>query len=722
MEQKKAATSLNSTKDNGFPGTSQETASGLRGKSRGYTLVITEKPETARRIAFALDRANRPRKMCERGAPYYVAQQNEEIFVVPALGHLYTVAAEKSAKAAFPLLRFKWVPRYLAEKKAKQTRQWLETFTKLSGKASRFVDACDYDIEGSIIGYNILKYACKGKEKTAKRMKYSTLTDDELQKAYQSPMQHLDFALIEAGLARHEIDWLYGINLSRTLTAATKNYGKYKNLSIGRVQGPTLRFLATREEAIKNFVPIRYWQISAKIEIDGRVLEAEYENTRISDKTEAIHIKEACNAKNGVIQKIEERLTRLQPPVPFDLGTLQAEAYRLFKYTPKTTSEIAQHLYLDALISYPRTSNQKLPLTIDYRKVLQSLWNVADYRQLIDNLLTKPRLTPHEGRGQDFAHPAIYPTGRFPDRRLERQEINLCDLIVRRFMAVFADPALKRSTKAVIDVGSYHFHLTGEETVKEGWMRFYSPYVRPESISLPQMRELQSVNVRSIDVRAKSTEPPPRHDPRSLLRKMENAVIGTKATRAGIIETLYKRGYVKDQKMVLTDLGLELFYILEEHSPSIISPDLTREIENQMNSIRENCEKRGKMISENADKVKKIVQGLKDRENEIGERLTQAIRRGATKEETIGACPTCGEGTLFIVRSRSTCKRFLGCTNYFKGICKTSFPLPQNGIITRSRRNCKSCGWPTLRVQTKPKRFWTLCFNPQCSRKRIRKS
>jgi DNA topoisomerase-1 len=128
------------------------------------------------------------------------------------------------------------------------------------------------------------------------------------------------------------------------------------------------------------------------------------------------------------------------------------------------------------------------------------------------------------------------------------------------------------------------------------------------------------------------------------------------------------------------------------------------------------------MISENADKVKKIVQGLKDRENEIGERLTQAIRRGATKEETIGACPTCGEGTLFIVRSRSTGKRFLGCTNYFKGICKTSFPLPQNGIITRSGRNCRSCGWPTLRVQTKPKRFWTLCFNPQCSRKRIRKS
>jgi DNA topoisomerase-1 len=126
------------------------------------------------------------------------------------------------------------------------------------------------------------------------------------------------------------------------------------------------------------------------------------------------------------------------------------------------------------------------------------------------------------------------------------------------------------------------------------------------------------------------------------------------------------------------------------------------------------------MISENADKVRTIVRGLKDREDEIGKRLTRAARRIATRDETIGTCPTCGKGTLFIIRSRNTGKRFIGCTNYFKGICKTSFPLPQSGFISRSGRACKRCGWPTLRAQTKLKHFWTLCFNPQCPGKRIK--
>ena len=219
-----------------------------RAEFERHTLVVTEKPETARRLAFALDREKKPKKMWESGVPYYVAQRNGEITVVPALGHLYTVAEEKDGRSCCPVLNFRWLPRFLAEKKAKQTRRWLEVFSKLARNANRFVDACDYDIEGSIIGYNILKYACSGKDKAAKRMKYSTLADEELLKAYRNPMQHLDFDLIEAGLARHEIDWLYGINLSRTLTTAVKNCsGKYTTLSIGRVQGPTLISCGERE-------------------------------------------------------------------------------------------------------------------------------------------------------------------------------------------------------------------------------------------------------------------------------------------------------------------------------------------------------------------------------------------------------------------------------------------------------------------------------------------
>jgi DNA topoisomerase-1 len=169
-------------------------------------MIITEKPDAAQRIASALDAKGKPKKMENNGVPYYVAKRDTEIVVVPAIGHLYTVAEERSGRNHYPVFSFKWLPRYAAEKGAKQTRTWLETISKLSNDADVFIDACDYDIEGSIIGYCLLKYACNNKESISKRMKYSTLTKEELEKSYAEMLPHLDFALIEAGRTRHEVE------------------------------------------------------------------------------------------------------------------------------------------------------------------------------------------------------------------------------------------------------------------------------------------------------------------------------------------------------------------------------------------------------------------------------------------------------------------------------------------------------------------------------------
>ena len=209
---------------------------------------------------MALDEDGKAKKMFDRGVPYYQAYRNGEIIVIPALGHLYTVAGKEKANRDYPVFDYRWVPRYLAERGASKIRVWLKVIAKLAGDAGDFVDACDFDIEGSIIGYCILKYACGSKEENAKRMKYSTLTTEELQESYDHLLPHLDFALVEAGLTRHEVDWLYGINLSRALTTAAKNSsGQYATISTGRVQGPTLKFLEEREKTIKSFVPTPYW-------------------------------------------------------------------------------------------------------------------------------------------------------------------------------------------------------------------------------------------------------------------------------------------------------------------------------------------------------------------------------------------------------------------------------------------------------------------------------
>lgn len=687
-----------------------------------YTLIITEKPDAAQRIASALDLKGKAKKMEDNGVPYYVAERDKPIIVVPAIGHLYTVAEERSGRNYYPVFSFKWVPRYMAERGAKQIRVWLETISKLAENADTYIDACDYDIEGSIIGYCILRYACGGKDDIAKRMKYSTLTKGELEKAYAELLPKLDFALIEAGRTRHEVDWLYGVNLSRALTIAAKDWsGKYATLSTGRVQGPTLRFLVAREKSIRSFVPTPYWEIRAEIEIDGKVFEAEYEKDMIETKKEAEAIINACKGKDGIVESIDFKQFQQMPPTPFDIGALQSEAYSLFGYTPRRTLDIAQRLYLEALISYPRTSSQKLPPAINYEEILKNLSSVSEYKKLTAELLAKKKLKPNEGKKEDPAHPAIYPTGNLPERVLEEPERRIWDLVVRRFMAVFGEPAIRQSVKVCINVNGQRFFLRGRQTLKEGWLRFYEPYVRAEEVLLPQIKKEQKLKVKQVILEDKFTKPPPRYNPGSLLKKMEEVGIGTKATRADIIQTLYDRKYVRDERIVVTDLGFEVLEVLKSHCPTIVSIELTKKLEERMEKIQTNMEKRENVLLDAIEILKPVVEELKDKEKTIGEQLSNAIKRARLEERIVGQCPICGTGTLMILYSRKTGKRFIGCTNYFKKLCNTAFPLPQRGTVRPLGRNCRGCGWPTVQVRIKGRRPWNLCFNPECPLKEERR-
>ena len=683
-----------------------------------YTLVITEKPDAASRIASALDAEGKAAKKVENGVPYYMAKRSEDIVVVPALGHLYTVAGKKRGKRGYPVFDFHWVPRYLAERGAARIRTWLKVISKLAENADKFIDACDYDVEGSIIGYSILKYACGGKEKAAQRMKYSTLTREELKKSYAETLPSLDFALIEAGLTRHEVDWLYGINLSRALTTAAKNYsGRYATLSTGRVQGPTLNFLEARERSIKCFVPTPYWNIKTKVKIGRRVFEAEYEKSVIETRAEADAIIDSCKCKDGEIEEVETKEFQQMPPLPFDLGSLQSEAYRLFRYTPMRTSSIAQRLYLAALISYPRTSSQKLPPAIGYQAILKQLGRTREYAKLSAELLAKPKLKPTKGKKIDPAHPGIYPTGNLPERSLNNAERNVWDLVVRRFMAVFGEPAVMQSRKVSISINDNRFQLNGRETLEEGWLRFYEPYVRSKDVMLPPMEKGQKVSVKQVVLENMFTKPPSRYNPSSLLRRMEKEEIGTKATRAGIIQTLNDRKYIHEERIVVTYLGFEVIDVLKKYCPAVVSLELTRKLEEKMNEIQQGNETRENVLRGVIEILKPVTEKLKENEQVIGERLSQALMKAKLEERIVGACPSCHGGKLVILRSRKSGKRFVGCTNYFEGACKTAFPLPQKGLAKPSGVVCKSCGWCTVWIWIRGRRPWNLCLNPECPAK-----
>lgn len=472
------------------------------------------------------------------------------------------------------------------------------------------------------------------------------------------------------------------------------------------------------EKEIQSHLPIPFWSIKAVCKLEEILYEVKFEIEKIDTKTEADKIVKECNGKTGVVKDIELKKSRQMPPIPFDVGGLQTEAYKIFRFTPSRTLGIAEKLYLKALISYPRTSSQKLPPIINYREILTLLSHAKMYRPFANELLTKKVLRPYEGEKEDPAHPAIYPTGTLPDKPLESAEQKIFDLVVRRFMAVFGEPALKQTVKVTIKVADHTFYLYGRRTVEDGWLKYYSPYVKSDEIILPPIEIGQKVPLETVTCEDKFTAPPPRYNPSSLLKLMEDQAIGTKATRAEIIDILFDRNYIKDM-MLVTDLGFYVIDTLEKYCKGIISVELTRELEEKMKKIEAGEEERENVLADAIGKLKPLLEEFKSREREIGKELSEAIQNARLQERTIGTCPVCGTGKLLILRSRRTLKQFIGCSNFFEHLCNAGFPLPQKAIVKPLRRSCTICQWPMVLVRIYGRHHpWNLCFNPNCPAKR----
>jgi len=679
------------------------------------TLILTEKPDAALHVAEALSSDKRPAKISVGGVPFYeVVLGDERILVCSALGHLYAVAEKSSgARSHYPVWDFAWRPKHEIERNQKRQERWIHSIAKMSKQVDRFVSACDYDLEGATIGYTVLKYACNGAHEKAQRMKFSTLTTKELREAYAHVSPQLDMALANAGMCRHEVDWLYGINLSRALTqSALKASKRYSTLSTGRVQGPTLRFVVEREREIQTFVPIPYWRLRNAVEVDGQIVEAEYEIDCLEVREEAERVVRDCLGKRGIIERLESRTFRIPPPNPFDLPSLQAEAYRHFGITPRAALTIAEHLYLDQLISYPRTSSQKLPPSIGYEEILRGLSGIQAYRPATTELLSSGRLVPHEGAKVDPAHPAVYPTGTLPKARMDPREQKIYDLVVRRFLATFGNTATKQSDKATIKVGEHRFFLHGSRILERGWIHLYGPYAKFEETTLPQLREGQEVTLSEVTLEDKHTQPPARYNPSSLLRAMEDAGIGTKATRADIIETLYRRGYVREQRMIATPLAFRVTEILTTYCPRVADTVFTRELESMMEQIELGKQTRETVVLETVDYLKPIIEDLKAREDEIGRGLRGVIDEMRLASITLDVpCPKCNS-TLKVVRNPKTKKRFIGCAGKWKNNCTFGLPLPQFGALTLLAKRCPICSFQMVQVRSKGRRPLVSC--PQC--------
>ena len=680
------------------------------------TLIITEKPQAAEKIAAALSDGKDEKITTKDRVSYYEFFKNGKRYIVGcAVGHLFGIQ-QIAARGPFPNFEVEWRPNFERKSKAADfTKKYYDTLKKLVKESDEFIVATDYDVEGEVIGWNVVRFiAGKAAEQSAKRMKFSALTKDELEQSFENLQPSINWGSAVAGETRHYIDWFYGINLSRGLMKAISSTGTFRILSIGRVQGPALSIVAERENEIKSFKSEPYWQVFLRVQdIKKQSVEVKYP-TDLFDEKELAKFRFLQGRKAMASTTIKDE--NITPPVPFDLTTLQTECYKYFGLTPSQTLKVAQSLYLDGVISYPRTSSQKYPEGIGYDKILK---NLKKYTQLVKHVTRK---VPVEGKKSDPAHPAIYPTGEMK-KNLGAQEKKVYDLVVRRFISCFSNDAIVESKRITVEVSGtgLKFYANGAQIKEKGWMNVYKSSLKEGDI--PTMNG--EVDVKEIRIEEKKTTPPNRYSAASLVKELEKRNLGTKATRAAIVETLYSRGYVHEKSIEVSDLGMKMFDALTKYSPEILDLELTRNMEKELEGIQEakkDFEKKEEKILDDAKKeVTKIAQEITKNLIEIGKSLEEASGAVIEKEReasSMTTCPVCKKGRLRVMFGKKFKRYFVSCDAYPE--CKTIYSLPPNGMMKPAtdkegnQEMCKQCDFPMVLSLRKGARPWRFCFNPKC--------
>jgi DNA topoisomerase-1 len=284
-------------------------------------------------------------------------------------------------------------------------------------------------------------------------------------------------------------------------------------------------------------------------------------------------------------------------------------------------------------------------------------------------------------------------------------EQKLFDLIIRRFLATFGEAASRQSDRVTIRVGQYQFYLRGARILSKGWIEFYGRYAKFDEILLPPLKEGQQIAVKEIHVNERCTQPPPRYNPSSLLKSMEDMEIGTKATRADIIQTLYERAYVEDDRRSIraTPLALCVNEILIKYCPKVIDVRFTRELETMMEQIEKGEETREHVVHATVEYLKPILEDLKSKEAEIGRKLATTIQEMWMNKRTLNVpCPKCGKALIRITGMNG--KRFIGHKVMAK--CNFSLPLPPIHMaeLDLLRKLCPDCGFQMVKVKWKGRR------------------
>jgi DNA topoisomerase-1 len=663
-------------------------------------LVICEKNIAARRIASILSNGNS--KYIRMGSipVYEFTKDSEQWKIIGLKGHIINLDFPKDYNIwnKIPPKDLINVP---PEKRVSERGIASALKSLVSGNPFLIV-ATDFDREGELIGVEVIDLLKKYNQNITdiKRAKFSAITNYEINNAF-SNLSEVDYNISSAGESRQIIDLIWGAVLTRFISLTARKVGK-DFLSIGRVQSPTLALLVKREKEIQSFVPKPYWRIIARLKKDI-LFEAVHTTGQFWDKKEVEQIFEKIkNSNEAIVKKIQIKKNNERPPAPFSTTTFLQAASGLGISTSQAM-KIAEELYMNGLISYPRTDNTVYPSSLNLRNILNKL-KQSSFSKETQEVINNGRDHPTRGSKKTTDHPPIHPVSA-PSQELIGNSKRIYELIVRRFLATLAKDAISESIEAIFDILGESFKSTGYRIIEANWKNIYT-YIKSYEKQLPQMNEKEIINVININLKEDVTKPPKRYSQGNLIAEMEKLLLGTKSTRHEIINKLYNRRYITLTPLAPTPVAIAVIDSMNDCD--VTKPKMTAELEEDMNRISEGNKTLDETVEESRNMLTKVMIELEKDKDKINTTINEAHK----KQNTIGQCPRCNNDLL--IRNSKKGKRFVGCSGYPS--CTNTYPLPQSGGIQVTGEKCPKCSAPLIKIRLSGKKPWEICINPKCTK------
>ena len=579
-------------------------------------LIIAEKPSVAKDLSRVLG-ANQKNKN------YY---EGPNVIVTWALGHLLGLKMPEDLNKEWQTWQMEtlpMIPKNLGIKPLPKTGHQLKAIKQLANRkdVSEAVIATDAGREGELVARWILEYVRFNKP--VKRLWISSQTDKAIKDGFKKIRPAKDYDnLYYSALARAKADWLVGLNVTRALTV------KYQdNLSAGRVQTPTLAMVRQQEKTIEQFKPQTYFTISLSVESEKAKM-TQKNPYALKERQEAEQLVKELSKQKGLVTDIQEKVKTENAPLPYDLTEIQREANQRFQFSAKKTLSLVQSLYeTHKIVSYPRTDSKYL--TTDMKGTMKErLQAIADFSPEVKGYLKNGAVVKQQKVFQNAKvtdHHGLIPTEQRPRyEKLSNDEQKIYQMIVQRFLGLFAEPNQTKQTKVTVAFGKETFVFHQNKVVVAGWKT-----TAEQPLSIVQWQKGMTV-APNFTINKELTSPPKPLTEGTLLGKMEKHSLGTPATRAEIIEKL-----IKSELMERTNSGLSVSakgkQLLDLVNPSLVTPELTEKWEKSLEAIASGQQKSQLFLKDIEEDTKKLVREIKQSEKKYQDfSITQK------------KCPDCG--------------------------------------------------------------------------------